>query len=69
MAWRVPPIGPRVVGSEAPVAPAIRTTLTRPGDGLVVAAFSLLAIDRPWPPAGGVRDPEGFAFTAVSPFY
>ena len=40
----------------------------RPGDG-PVAVPTLLASDPPRPPAGGVRDPEGVAFTAVSPFY
>ncbi len=30
---------------------------------------SLLAFDLPQLPVEGVRDPEGFAFTAVSPFY
>ena len=39
-----------------------------PGDGPVVA-LTLLASDPPRPPAGDVHDPEGVAFTAVSPFY
>ena len=40
----------------------------RPGDG-PVAVRTLLASDPPRPPAGDVQDPEGVAFTAVSPFY
>ena len=38
-------------------------------DGSATAATSLLASDPPQLPVEGVRDPEGFAFTAVSPFY
>ena len=38
-------------------------------DGTATAANSLLASDPPRLPVEGVRDPEGFAFTAVSPFY
>ena len=52
-----------------PVLPASTSTGLKPGDGPVAAANSLLAFDLPQLPVGGVRDPEGFAFTAVSPFY
>ena len=68
MAHRVPSIGPRasfVILSAWPSGPAFSGG---PCDG-PVAVRTLLASDRPWPPAGDVQDPEGVAFTAVSPFY
>jgi hypothetical protein len=40
-----------------------------PNDGATALANSLLASNSPRLPVEGVRDPEGFAFTAVSPFY
>jgi hypothetical protein len=40
-----------------------------PNHGATAFANSLLASNPPQLPVEGVRDPEGFAFTAVSPFY
>ena len=69
MARRVPPAEPTKLPTrpeenlERPVACA------RLDDGTATAANSLLASDPPRLPVRAVRDPEGFAFTAVSPFY
>ena len=49
--------------------PAQTSIRTRPDDGPPAATNSLLASICPQHPVEGVQDPEGFAFTAVSPFY
>ena len=56
----------RFAGPDSPAQASIRA---RPNDGPAAVASSLLASNLPQHPVEGVRDPEGFAFTAVSPFY
>ena len=69
LARRVPPLVPiarlQSLGNS-PTPPAACSWLN---DGIATAATSLLASNPPQLPVEGVRDPEGFAFTAVSPFY
>ena len=69
LACRVPPLEPIACRLAPPDNPGGTSTRARPSDGPAAAASSLLASDPPRLPVEGVRDPEGFAFTAVSPFY
>ena len=69
LAHRDPPLEPFPRRLAGPDNPAQASRRARPNDGPATAANSLLASDRPQHPVEGVRDPEGFAFTAVSPFY
>ena len=69
LACRDPPFEPFARAIARPDIPARTSNWARPCDGPVAAANSLLASNLPQHPVEGVRDPEGFAFTAVSPFY
>ena len=69
LARRVPPLVPTASPPASRNSRLRRRLASGLSDGTAAAATSLLASDPPQLPVEGVRDPEGFAFTAVSPFY
>ena len=69
LACRVPPFEPSGRSNVSSPMRASTSNWLRPKGGPEVAASTFLASNPPRHPVEGVRDPEGFAFTAVSPFY
>jgi hypothetical protein len=69
LACRVPPFEPFVHSIVSAQMRPSTSDWRRPKGSPEIAASSFLVSNPLRHPVEGVRDPEGFAFTAVSPFY